>query len=135
MRVLYKEEELEKAFGEAKREAGNAFGDDTIFIEKFVEDPKHIEVQLLGDEAGNIVHLFERDCSVQRRFQKVVEVAPSTSLKQATREKLFAYALQLARKVNYNNAGTAEFLVDKDENVFLLKSILAYRLSIQLQKK
>lgn len=121
MRVLFKEEELEKAFGEARREAGNAFGNDTIFIEKFVEDPKHIEVQLLGDEYGNIVHLFERDCSVQRRFQKVVEVAPSTSLRRETREKLFAYALQLARKVNYNNAGTAEFLVDKDENVFFIE--------------
>jgi pyruvate carboxylase len=121
MRVLYKEEELEKAFNEARREAGNAFGDDTIFIEKFVEDPKHIEVQLLGDNYGNIVHLYERDCSVQRRFQKVVEVAPAPSLSKAAKEKLFGYALQLARKVNYNNAGTAEFLVDKDENVFFIE--------------
>lgn len=121
MRVLYKAADLDKAFAEARREAGNAFGDDTIFIEKFVEDPKHIEVQLLGDEYGNIVHLFERDCSVQRRFQKVVEVAPSTSLRQETREKLFAYALQLAHKVAYNNAGTAEFLVDRDENIFFIE--------------
>ncbi len=121
MRVLYKEEELEKAFGEARREAGNAFGDDTIFIEKFVEDPKHIEVQILGDEHGNLVHLYERDCSVQRRFQKVVEVAPAPSLQQPTRQKLFDYALSLARKVNYNNAGTAEFLVDRDENIFFIE--------------
>lgn len=121
MRVLLKEDEIERAFGEARREAGNAFGDDTLFIEKFVEDPKHIEVQLLGDEHGHIVHLFERDCSVQRRFQKVVEVAPSTSLQEATREKLFEYALRLARKVNYNNAGTAEFLVDKDENIYFIE--------------
>ncbi len=77
MRVIRKEDELEKAFNEAQREAGNAFGDDTIFIEKFIEDPKHIEVQILGDQFGNIVHLFERDCSVQRRFQKVVEIAPA----------------------------------------------------------
>ena len=77
MRVIHKEEELEKAFSEAKREAGNAFGDDTIFIEKYVDDPKHIEVQILGDNQGNIVHLYERDCSVQRRFQKVVEIAPA----------------------------------------------------------
>lgn len=121
MRVLYHEADVAKAFGEAKREAGNAFGDDTIFLEKFIEDPKHIEVQLLGDEYGNIVHLYERDCSVQRRFQKVVEVAPSTSLQQETREKLFSYALQLARKVQYNNAGTAEFLVDKKENIFFIE--------------
>jgi pyruvate carboxylase len=85
MRVIRKEEDLEKAFLEARREAGNAFGDDTIFIEKFVDDPKHIEVQILGDEHGNMVHLFERDCSVQRRFQKVVEVAPAPSLKQKMR--------------------------------------------------
>jgi pyruvate carboxylase len=93
MRVLYSDSELEKAFNEAKREAGNAFGDDTIFIEKFVENPKHIEVQILGDQYGNIVHLYERDCSVQRRFQKVVEVAPAPSLKESTKEKLYKYAL------------------------------------------
>ena len=121
MRVLYREEELEKAFNEARREAGNAFGDDTIFVEKFVEDPKHIEVQILGDEYGNIVHLYERDCSVQRRFQKVVEVAPAPSIQQHTREKLFEYALKLAKKVNYNNAGTVEFLVDKEENIFFIE--------------
>lgn len=84
MRVIHKEEELEKSFTEAQREAGNAFGDDTIFIEKFIDDPKHIEVQILGDQEGNIVHLFERDCSVQRRFQKVVEIAPAPNLPQET---------------------------------------------------
>ncbi|MEO8146496.1 MAG: pyruvate carboxylase [Bacteroidia bacterium] len=121
MRVINKEEELEKSFNEAKREAGNAFGDDTIFIEKFVTNPKHIEVQILGDEYGNIVHLFERDCSVQRRFQKVVEIAPAPSLKQETKNKLYEYALKLARKVNYNNAGTVEFLVDEQENIFFIE--------------
>lgn len=121
MRVIYKEDELEKSFSEAKREAGNAFGDDTIFIEKFVENPKHIEVQILGDNFGNIVHLFERDCSVQRRFQKVIEMAPAPSLKQETKNKLYDYALKLAHKVNYNNAGTVEFLVDEQENIFFIE--------------
>jgi pyruvate carboxylase len=121
MRVIHKEDDLEKTFNEARREAGNAFGDDTIFIEKFIEDPKHIEVQILGDQHGNIVHLYERDCSVQRRFQKVVEIAPAPNLKQETKNKLYGYALKIARAVNYNNAGTAEFLVDKDENVYFIE--------------
>lgn len=121
MRVIRKEEELEKAFLEAKREAANAFGDDTIFIEKFIEDPKHIEVQILGDNQGNIVHLYERDCSVQRRFQKVVEIAPAPNLKPETKEKLYLYALSLARHVSYNNAGTVEFLVDGDENIYFIE--------------
>ncbi len=121
MRVVRQAEEFEKAFNEAKNEARNAFGDDTIFLEKFIEDPKHIEVQLLGDQHGNIVHLYERDCSVQRRFQKVVEVAPSFGLRQDTKDKLYAYALQLGRAVNYSNAGTVEFLVDKDENIYFIE--------------
>jgi pyruvate carboxylase len=121
MRVIHKEEMLEKAFQEARREAGNAFGDDTIFIEKYVNDPKHIEVQILGDNHGNIVHLFERDCSVQRRFQKLVEIAPAPSLKQETKDKLYSYALSLAKFVGYNNAGTVEFLVDAEENVFFIE--------------
>ncbi|MEO5572688.1 MAG: pyruvate carboxylase [Bacteroidia bacterium] len=121
MRVIREEGDLEKSFNEAKREAGNAFGDDTIFIEKFIDDPKHIEVQLLGDRHGTIVHLFERDCSVQRRFQKVVEVAPAPNLKQKTKNKLYEYALSIARKVNYDNAGTAEFLVDGNENIFFIE--------------
>ncbi|MFY7890948.1 MAG: pyruvate carboxylase [Spirosomataceae bacterium] len=121
MRVVRAEEDLEKAFSEAKNEAKNAFGDDTIFIEKFIDQPKHIEVQLLGDQHGNLVHLYERDCSVQRRFQKVVEVAPSFGLKEETRQKLYAYALAIGKAVNYYNAGTVEFLVDKDENIFFIE--------------
>ena len=121
MRVVRQAEEFEKAFAEAKNEARNAFGDDTIFLEKFIEEPKHIEVQLLGDQHGNIVHLYERDCSVQRRFQKVVEVAPSFGLRQETKDKLYAYALQLGRAVNYSNAGTVEFLVDKNENIYFIE--------------
>ncbi|MBA3704599.1 MAG: ATP-grasp domain-containing protein, partial [Bacteroidetes bacterium] len=121
MRVIRTEEELEKSFNEARREAKNAFGDDTVFLEKFIENPKHIEVQILGDRHGNIVHLFERDCSIQRRFQKVVEIAPAPNLKQETKDKLYEYALRLAKKVGYNNAGTAEFLVDKNEEVFFIE--------------
>ncbi|UFH55764.1 pyruvate carboxylase [Spirosoma sp. KNUC1025] len=121
MRVVRQAEDFPKAFAEAKNEARNAFGDDTIFLEKFIEDPKHIEVQLLGDQHGNIVHLYERDCSVQRRFQKVVEVAPSFGLRQETKTKLYEYALQLGRAVNYSNAGTVEFLVDKNENIYFIE--------------
>ena len=121
MRVVRSQSELERAFTEARSEAGKAFGDDTIFLEKFIDNPKHIEVQLLGDNYGNLVHLFERDCSVQRRFQKVVEVAPSLGLKQETRDALYEYALRIGRTVNYNNAGTVEFLVDADENIYFIE--------------
>jgi len=121
MRVIRMESELEKSFIEAQREAKNAFGDDTMFLEKFIDDPKHIEVQILGDSHGNIVHLFERDCSVQRRFQKVVEVAPAPSLRQETKNKLYQYALSIARKVSYMNAGTVEFLVDPSEQIYFIE--------------
>ena len=120
MRVVRDDNQLEKSFYEAKNEAKNAFGDDTIFLEKYIDDPKHIEVQIVGDNYGNIVHLFERDCSVQRRFQKVVEVAPST-LNQETRDKIFTYALKIARQVNYNNVGTIEFLVNPQKEVFFIE--------------
>jgi len=121
MRVVRKEEDLEKAYQEARNEAKNAFGDETIFIEKFIDEPKHIEVQLLGDQHGNLVHLYERDCSVQRRFQKVVEIAPSFGLKEETKQKLYAYALAIGKAVNYYNAGTVEFLVDRDENIYFIE--------------
>lgn len=121
MRVVRNDEELIKAFSEAKNEAQKAFGIDTIFLEKFIENPKHIEVQLLGDQEGNLVHLYERDCSVQRRFQKVVEVAPAPSLKQSTKEKLYQYALDIGKYVAYYNAGTVEFLLDKDENIYFIE--------------
>ena len=121
MRVVRTPDEFEKAFVEAKNEAKNAFGDDTIFLEKFIESPKHIEVQLLGDTHGNLIHLYERDCSVQRRFQKVVEVAPSFGLKQETRDQLYAYALKIGRAAGYSNAGTVEFLVDTDEQIYFIE--------------
>ena len=121
MRVIRSADELEKAYTDARSEAGKAFGDDTVFLEKYVDSPKHIEVQILGDNHGNLVHLFERDCSVQRRFQKVVEVAPSITLSQETREKLYQYALNICHQVNYNNAGTVEFLVDREENIYFIE--------------
>lgn len=121
MRVLREEDQLENAFNEAKREAKNAFGDDTVFLEKFVEDPKHIEIQIVADNEGNTVHLFERDCSVQRRFQKVVEVAPALGLDQVVKDKLYEYAVKLTKSVNYNNVGTVEFLVDRQNNIYFIE--------------
>ncbi|HUX84170.1 MAG TPA: pyruvate carboxylase, partial [Chitinophagaceae bacterium] len=121
MRVVRARSEFRKAFLEARSEAAKAFGDDRIFFEKFIESPKHIEVQLMGDNYGNIVHLFERDCSVQRRFQKVVEVAPSPNLPGEVREKLYEYALRIARKVNFNNVGTVEFLVDAQNKIYFIE--------------
>ena len=121
MRVLKSEEDLVKSFEEAKREAKNAFGDDTVFFEKYIEQPKHIEVQIVGDRHGNVMHLYERDCSVQRRFQKIVEVAPSFNLEEKAKTKVYDYAVQIARSVGYNNVGTVEFLVDKNDNVFFIE--------------
>jgi len=121
MRVVRDDEQLKKAFQEARSEAANAFGDDTIFLEKYIDNPKHIEVQIMGDNYGNRVHLFERDCSVQRRFQKVVEVAPCSTIAQETKDKLYEYALSITGHVNYNNVGTVEFLVDKDENIYFIE--------------
>ncbi|MBT6440489.1 MAG: ATP-grasp domain-containing protein, partial [Flavobacteriales bacterium] len=121
MRIVRSVEEIAKLFNEAKNEALRAFGDDTMFIEKYVENPKHIEVQIMADEHGNIVHLYERDCSVQRRFQKVVEVAPCSSIKQETKDALYKYSLDLAKYVNYRNVGTVEFLVDSEENIYFIE--------------
>jgi len=121
MRVVRSDEDLSTAFVEARSEALKAFGDETVFLEKFIEDPKHIEVQVLGDEQGQLVHLFERDCSVQRRFQKVVEIAPSCGLREETRQALFDYALAVTRQVGYSSAGTVEFLIDQAENIYFIE--------------
>ncbi len=121
MRVVRDEQQLKVAFDNARNEARAAFGDDTLFLEKFIDNPKHIEVQILGDRYGNVVHLFERDCSVQRRFQKVVEVAPSLTLSDVTRQRLYDYALRLMRAVNYSCAGTVEFLVDQQEQIYFIE--------------
>ncbi|KAJ1680438.1 pyruvate carboxylase [Spiromyces aspiralis] len=112
MRVVRELSELATAFERATSEAKAAFGDGTVFIERFLDKPKHIEVQLLGDGQGGVIHLFERDCSVQRRHQKVVEFGPAVSLPSATRQAILNDAVKIARHVNYRNAGTAEFLVD-----------------------
>jgi len=121
MRVIRKEEELEKSFNESKREALNAFGDDTVFLEKFVENPKHIEIQIVADNYGNTVHLYERDCSVQRRYQKVIEFAPSYGLKETTKNALYNYAIKICKAVDYNNIGTVEFLVDEDGSIYFIE--------------
>ena len=121
MRVVRTLDELKKAFPEAKSEAKNAFGDDTVFLEKFIERPRHIEVQIVADNHQHVMHLYERDCSVQRRFQKVVEVAPSLNLKEETRKKLYHYAVSIAKAVDYNNVGTVEFLVDSDEQIYFIE--------------
>ncbi len=121
MRVIRTEEELKKGFPEAKRESLNAFGDDTVFLEKFVENPKHIEIQIVADTHGNIVHLYERDCSVQRRYQKVIEFAPSIGLPQETKDSLYKYAIDICKAVDYNNIGTVEFLVDDDGSIYFIE--------------
>jgi len=119
MRVVREENLLIQEYNEASGEAKTAFGDGTVFLEKFIENPKHIEVQILGDKHGNLVHLYERDCSVQRRFQKVVEIAPAPTLSQETKEKIYEYALRLTKAVGYSHAGTVEFLVEKDNVYFI----------------
>jgi len=121
MRVVRNDNELEAAFTSARNEALNAFGDGTVFLEKYIESPRHIEVQVVGDRYGNVVHLYERDCSVQRRFQKVVEVAPAANLRTETREKLYSYATAIAREARYDNVGTVEFLVDADGRVYFIE--------------
>lgn len=113
MRVVREQSDFKTAFERAVSEAKAAFGDGTVFIERFLERPRHIEVQLLADGVGNTIHLFERDCSVQRRHQKVVEVAPATHLPEEVRQAILNDAIKLATSVGYRNAGTAEFLVDQ----------------------
>lgn len=121
MRVVRKQEDLKDSFERATSEAKSAFGNGTVFIERFLDKPKHIEVQLLGDNHGNVVHLYERDCSVQRRHQKVVELAPAKDLPRETRDAILASAVKLAQSVNYRNAGTAEFLVDQQNRYYFIE--------------
>ncbi|EPZ55435.1 pyruvate carboxylase [[Clostridium] sordellii ATCC 9714] len=121
MRVVYKEEDLSIEYETACSESKKAFGEDMIFIEKYISNPKHIEVQILGDMYGNIVHLYERDCSVQRRHQKIIEYAPAFSLSSKLREKICENAVKIAKHVGYVNAGTLEFLVDDNENFYFIE--------------
>lgn len=121
MRVVRDQSELRDSFERATSEAKTAFGNGTVFVERFLDKPKHIEVQLLGDNQGNVVHLFERDCSVQRRHQKVVEIAPAKDLPVDVRDKILADAVKLAKSVRYRNAGTAEFLVDQQNRYYFIE--------------
>ncbi|WP_096199211.1 pyruvate carboxylase [Bacillus sp. FJAT-45350] len=121
MRIVREPKELREAYDRAKSEAKSAFGNDEAYVEKFIENPKHIEVQILADKHGNTVHLYERDCSVQRRHQKVVEVAPSVSIDNQLRDKICDAAVKLAENVNYINAGTVEFLVTESGEFFFIE--------------
>ncbi|XP_060530166.1 pyruvate carboxylase, mitochondrial isoform X2 [Cylas formicarius] len=121
MRVVRNIEDVEESFQRASSEALSAFGNGAMFIEKFIERPRHIEVQLLGDKAGNVVHLYERDCSVQRRHQKVVEMAPAPHLDPHIREQMTSLAVKLAKHVGYENAGTVEFLCDANGNFYFIE--------------
>lgn len=121
MRVVRDQESLKENFERATSEAKSAFGNGTVFVERFLDKPKHIEVQLLGDNHGNIVHLYERDCSVQRRHQKVVEIAPAKDLPTEVRDAMLNDAVRLAKSVGYRNAGTAEFLVDQQNRYYFIE--------------
>lgn len=121
MRIVYSEKELLDNFHLAMSEAKKAFGSDAMFIEKYLESPKHIEVQILGDAYGNIVHLYERDCSIQRRHQKVVEFTPSLTLPQDVKDAILTDALKIAKKLKYKSAGTVEFLVDKNNDHYFIE--------------
>ena len=121
MRVVKDEKDLIREYYSAKNEAKKAFGIDDIFIEKYLEKPKHIEVQILGDEYGNIIHLFERDCSIQRRHQKVIEYTPAFSISDEQRQNICNDAVKIAKAVNYKNAGTVEFLLDKHGNHYFIE--------------
>ncbi|MES2032580.1 MAG: acetyl/propionyl/methylcrotonyl-CoA carboxylase subunit alpha [Pseudomonadota bacterium] len=121
IRVAYSRQDVEEGFPAVRSEAKSSFGDDRIFIEKFITSPRHIEIQVLGDKHGNVVHLFERECSIQRRNQKVIEEAPSPLLDQATRDAMGAQAVALAKAVNYDSAGTVEFVAGQDKSFFFLE--------------
>ena len=121
MRIAWSAKEVAEGFASSKSEAKSSFGDDRVFVEKYIEEPRHIEIQVLGDKHGNVIHLGERECSIQRRNQKVVEEAPSPFLDAKTREAMGAEAVALAKAVGYDTAGTAEFIVDKDRNFFFLE--------------
>ena len=121
MRVAYNDEQAGEGFTSATSEAMSSFGDDRIFIEKFIEEPRHIEIQVLGDAHGNVIYLGERECSIQRRHQKVIEEAPSPFLDEATRASMGAQSVALAKEVDYQSAGTVEFIVDKNRNFFFLE--------------
>src|SRR5574343_40439 len=121
MRIIWKDEEFEKAWDSAKTEAGAAFGNDGIYMEKYIEDPRHIEIQIAGDQYGKACHLSERDCSIQRRHQKLVEETPSPFMTDELREKMGEAAIKAAKAVKYEGVGTVEFLVDKNRDFYFME--------------
>ena len=121
IRVAYSKEELEKEYDIVKQEAKVSFNDDSLYLEKFVEHPRHVEIQILADEHGNCIHLGERDCSVQRRNQKVLEETPSGVLDEKTRKKMGEVAVKAVKEIGYSNAGTIEFLVDKNKDFYFME--------------
>jgi 3-methylcrotonyl-CoA carboxylase alpha subunit len=121
MRIVHKSDELEAALNSCSREAKNYFGDGTVFVEKYLANPRHIEVQLLGDSFGNVIHLFERECSIQRRYQKIIEESPASILSKETRENICKDAAKIAKAANYESAGTIEFLLDENEEYYFLE--------------
>lgn len=121
MRIVSNEDEFSKNFNTAKKEALISFNDDRLYIEKFIEKPKHIEIQIIGDNFGNVVHLYERDCSMQRKNQKILEEAPCYTLADDVREKLIDASIKICKALNYNSVGTLEFLVDKYNNFYFME--------------
>ncbi len=121
MRIVHKESELADTIESTSREAKSYFGDGTVFVEKYVVEPRHIEIQVIGDNHGNAIHLFERECSIQRRYQKIIEESPSPTLTHDIRLKMGEAAVKIAKEIGYNNAGTVEFLVDNDLNFYFLE--------------
>jgi acetyl-CoA carboxylase biotin carboxylase subunit len=121
MRIVRKQDEMEKMFIIASKEAEKAFNDPSVFVEKYIENPKHIEFQILGDTKGNVIHLGERECSIQRKHQKLLEESPSSALDDNLREKMGTMAVQIAQAVDYYSAGTVEFLLDSDKNFYFME--------------
>ena len=121
MRLVNNDEELRQGLPIARAEAKKAFGDEAVYLEKFITQPKHIEIQIMADKYGNVVHLGERDCSIQRRHQKLIEIAPSLVLTPEKREAMGEVAKKAAREINYHTVGTVEFLVDQDLNYYFLE--------------
>jgi 3-methylcrotonyl-CoA carboxylase alpha subunit len=121
MRIVHKASELADTIESTTREAKSYFGDGTVFVEKYVEEPRHIEIQVIGDNHGNAIHLYERECSIQRRYQKIIEESPSPTLTPKVRQKMGEAAVKIAKEIGYNNAGTVEFLVDKNLNFYFLE--------------
>ena len=121
IRIVHSQEELESNYNMVKQEAKNAFQDDEIYIEKYIQNPRHVEIQILADEHGNIIHLGERDCSIQRRNQKIIEETPSTAIDDKLRNKMGEVAIKAAKVAGYTSCGTVEFLVDKDKNFYFME--------------